>query len=126
MIPKGPDAQDYRSMYNYYGFNSVLENAPDPHMLAELIYAFNTWEIPTADQSIAEESYVRDEQSLGIFEFSRERAHISAQGMGTPVREDFQNALLIQVLTGATPVGSIIEEMQSLYDSVLEEIWDVR
>ena len=125
MIPKGPNADDYYSMNNYYGVKSVLKNAKEPEKLAKLLYAFCKPDENTTDLSVTRESYVRDEGSLAVFDMLPSRTVITTQALGSPVREDFQAAVVGQYLPGSTTVMNIIDEMQSTYDNTLKETWNV-
>lgn len=125
MIPKGPNADSYYSMNNYYGVKAVLKNAPDSEKLAKLVYDFCQPYEDTVDLDVVRESFVRDAESLRVFELFEETTIITPQALGSPVREDFQRAIAEQVLTGGDTVMSIIEEMQGTYDNALRETWNI-
>ena len=125
MIPKGPNADSYYSMNNYYGVKAVLKNAPDSEKLAKLVYDFCQPYEDTVDLDVVRESFVRDAESLRVFELFEDTTIITPQALGSPVREDFQRAIAEQVLTGGDTVMSIIEEMQGTYDNALRETWNI-
>lgn len=125
MIPKGPNADSYYSMNNYYGVKAVLKNAADPEKLANLIYDFCLPYEDGTDPEVMRESFVRDAESLKVFEYFADCTIITSQALGSPVREDFQRAIVEQVLTGANTVMSIIDEMQGTYDNALKETWNI-
>lgn len=125
MIPKGPNADTYYSMNNYYGVKAVLKNAQDPDKLAKLIYDFCLPYEGGTDPEVMRESFVRDAESLYVFDLFDEATVITAQALGSPVREDFQMAVAGQVLPGASTVMSIIDEMQGTYDNALKETWNI-
>ncbi len=125
MIPKGPNADTYYSMNNYYGVKAVLKNAPDPDKLAKLIYDFCLPYENGESVEVMRESFVRDAESLRVFELFETATIITPQALGSPVREDFQKAIVEQVLPGSATVMSIIEEMQGTYDNALRETWNI-
>lgn len=125
MIPKGPKADTYYSMNNYYGVKAVLKNAPEPEKLAKLIYDFCLPYEDATDPEVMRESFVRDAESMRVFELLPDATIITAQALGSPVREDFQMAIAGQVLPGAETVMTIIDEMQGTYDNALRETWNI-
>jgi len=93
--------------------------------LAKLVYDFCQPYEDTVDLDVVRESFVRDAESLRVFELFEETTIITPQALGSPVREDFQRAIAEQVLTGGDTVMSIIEEMQGTYDNALRETWNI-
>jgi len=123
MIPKGPQANDYRSMVNWFGTSGVLKNAKDPDKLALLLYALMYPVDTGTDWEVVYESYVRDERSLAVFDLITSRRVFTPQYMGTDARSDFIYRMLPQILTGAVTFASFVEEMEPAYNYFLEETW---
>ena len=126
MIPKGPQADDYRAMNNWYGFDAVLTHAPEPEKLAALLFARMMPYETNIDWEIVFESYVRDEGSLAVFEMIPSRAYVTPTAMGAGPRDDFRWSRWPLILNGSATAASVMEEVQSSYDQSLRDEWEIQ
>ena len=127
MIPKGPQAKDYVSMFNWYGGYAIPTGTKDPAAVASVLNAicdspYGSTAAANKAAIVAQETYVRDEQSLAVFDMVKTRTFTSAQWLGEPVRTQWL-ALLPDLKAGKLTPANAVSEHKDEYADMLKNTW---
>lgn len=129
MFPKGPKATDYVSGVDWFGGDAIPTGTKDAKSIALLIdfmtdptYASKTEE--NKAMIAARETYVRDEESLWVFDMILSRTVISPTWLSEPVRSDWLSKLS-PIKKGEITAADAIAQSKDNYAQTLKDIWDI-
>lgn len=130
MFPKGPNAKDYVSTVAWFGGYAIPTGTKDAKSIAKVVNFMCDSHYPNKaeenkDTIVARESYVRDEQSLAIFEMVASRTYISPQWLAEPVRSDWLNRLSA-IKKGDITAANAVAENKDNYANTLKDVWNIK
>ncbi len=129
MIPKGPKASDYVSGIDWFGGDAIptgTENAKDIALVIDFMTdpTYATKADENKAMIAARETYVRDEQSLLVFDMILSRSVISPTWLSEPVRSDWLSRLTA-IKKGEITAADAIAQVKDNYAQTLKDIWDI-
>ena len=127
MIPKGPKAKDYASMFNWYGGYALPTGVQNPAEVASVINAISASVYPNKAAAnkaatVAQETFVRDEQSLAVFKMVKTRTVTSAQWLGEPVRTAWLK-LIPDIKAGNITLAGAVSENKDAFADQINGTW---
>ena len=127
MIPKGPQASDYVSLFNWYGGYAIPTGTKNANEVASVINAicespYGSTAAANKAAIVAQETYVRDEQSLAVFDMVKTRTYTSAQWLGEPVRTTWLG-LLPDLKAGKLTPANAVSQYKDEYATILHNTW---
>ena len=69
-------------------------------------------------------SWVRDEQSLKVFELAAKNTYVSPLKFASPVDSQWQSKLG-EILQGKVTAAQALQEVKNQYDVTLDELWEL-
>ncbi|NCU25227.1 hypothetical protein EOM86_00730 [Candidatus Nomurabacteria bacterium] len=130
MFPKGPKATDYISAVDWFGGNAIptgTENAQDIALVIDYMTDSTYASAAEANRAMvtARETYVRDEQSLVVFDMIETRTIISPTWLGEPVRGDWLSRL-DAIKKGEITAADAVAQNKDNYAVTLKDVWDIK
>ena len=129
MFPKYDEKNEYVSINDWYQGWALLTGIEEPEKVALVLAALTDTLYP--DQAELDQinestylSWVRDEQSLKVFELAAKNTYVSPLKFASPVDSQWQSKLG-EILQGKVTAAQALQEVKNQYDVTLDELWEL-
>ena len=129
MFPKYDEKDEYVSINDWYQGWALLTGIEEPEKVALVLAALTDTLYP--DQAELDQinestylSWVRDEQSLKVFELAAKNTYVSPMKFASPVDSQWQSKLG-EILQGKVTAAQALQEVKNQYDVTLDELWEL-